>query len=145
MKPQYVAQRSSSERGVEALASQRAGLDACGYLFATRSRIFGDRFTQVTYTSRGTGLRDCLAKLSSNCDRRLICPRASNCWQCSALYSQRPHVRAKHRLKSSLWLTPRRSRWSQFTQVSTSNLSAGQAFAPASTLPTTCSGGASWH
>jgi hypothetical protein len=37
-------------------------------------------------------------------------------------------------LKSSLWLIPRRSPSSQHTQVSTSNLSTGQAFAPALTL-----------
>ena len=146
MEPQYVAGRSSSTRAIEASESQRAMIPACGYLFASRSPKLSSRFTHVTYTSKGTGFRDFPANLPYNCDRRLRCPRASNCWPYSALHSQLPHVRVKHRLKSSLWLTPRRSPSSQHTQVSTSNLPLGQAFAPAPTRPCIRSGGAvSWR
>jgi hypothetical protein len=42
-------------------------------------------------------------------------------------------VRVKHQLKNSLLSTQRRFQWSQYTQVSTSNLPTGQAFAPALT------------
>ena len=144
MEPQYVAHQSSSNRLFEASESQRQRLASFGYLFACVSRTLAPRFTQVAHTSKGTGLRDCLAKLNRICDRRLICPRASNCLQYSELFWQLPRARVKHRLKSLSWLILRLSPWSQYTQVSTSNLLARQAFAPASTLPTTCSGGASW-
>ena len=135
MKPQYVARLCSSIYLSEASESQRSALTSCGYLFASCSRTLASRFTQVAYTSKGTGLRDSLAKLNRICDRRLLCLRASNCLQYSALHSQRLLARVKHRLKSSLWLIPRRSLSSQHTQVSTSNLLAKQAFAPASTHP----------
>lgn len=144
MIPQHVAGQSSPSLGFEASESQVQAIASCGYLFATACRRLASRFPQRTYTSRGTGLRDCLARLNRNCDRRLICPRASNCWPYLALRSQRPRVRAKHRLKSSSWLTLRRFLSSQHTQVSTSNLSAEQAFAPAPTRLATRIGGASW-
>ena len=146
MKPQNVARQSSSDRGFEASSSQRGPEHPCGYLFATGSHSLSDRFTQVTYTSKGTGVRDFPVDLVRTSDRRQICLRASNWLPYSALYSQRPLAHVKHRLKSSLWLIPRRSLSSQHTQVSTSNLSTGQAFAPASTPTLTHpTGGASWH
>lgn len=133
MEPQYVAGQSSSAIAFEASESHPVLLAPCGYLFTRVSRNLCRRFPQRTYTSRGTGLRDCPADLNRNCDRRLRCPRASNCWPYWALHSQHPHAHAKHRLKSSSWLTPRRSPSSRHTQASTSNLPAGQAFAPAPT------------
>ncbi len=149
MKPQYVARQSSSNGAFEAFVTQHVAKKGCGYLFARPSRKFTCRFTQVAYTSRGTGLRDTPVDLNRKIDRRLRCPRASNCWLYSALHSLRPLAHVKHRLKSSLWLIPRRSPWSQYTQVSTSNLSARQAFAPALSLsngqPVRHFGGATWH
>jgi hypothetical protein len=146
MEPQYVAHQSSSNRLFEASESQRLAKEPCGYLFTTGSRSLRNMNTQVTYPSKGTGRRDSLVDLVRNIDRRLRCPRASNCWPYSVLHSQHPLAHAKHRLKSSLWLIPRRSLSSQHTQVSTSNLSTGQAFAPASTPTLTHpTGGASWH
>jgi len=150
MEPQYVAGRSSSNTTIEASESQRTVKGPCGYLFAPRSRSLQSRFTQVTYTSNGTGRRDSLGDLVRKIDRRLRCPRASNCWPYSVLHSQQPLVRVKHhRLKSSLWLIPRRFLSSQHTQVSTSNLPLGQAFAPAPSLSlakaTHHIGGATWH
>lgn len=146
MKPQYVAQRSSSNWAFEASESQRARLAPCGYLFRPRSHKVSGRFTQWTYTSRGTGLQGSPVDLNRNCDRRLLCPKASNCLPYSALFSQRPLAHVKHRLKSLSLLTQRRSQLSRHTQVSTSNLPTRQAFAPASIQ---CSahqiGGASWH
>ncbi len=146
MEPQYVAQRSSSNGVIEASESQRADLRACAYLFETRSHRVGGRFTQWTYTSRGTGLQGSPVDLKRNCDRRLTCPKASNCLPYSALPSQRPLAHVKHRLKSLSLLTQRQSLLSRHTQVSTSNLAAGQAFAPASTQDLSHQfGGASWH
>lgn len=146
MIPQYVATQSSCTDLFEASTSQSKAMGACGYLFARCSSNLALRFTQVTYTSRGTGPRDIPVGLFHNNDRRLRCPRASNCWQYLALHSLRPLAHVAHRLKSSLWLIPRRSPSSQHTQVSTSNLAARQAFAPASTLTLThLTGGASWH
>ncbi len=149
MEPQYVAHRSSSTLGNDALESQNQSIAACGYLFATGWRSLADRCTQVTYTSKGTGRRDSIVDLVRKFDRRLRCPRASNCWQYSVLHSQRPLAHAKHRLKSSLWLIPRRSPLSQHTQASTSNLPLEQAFTPAPSLSPIIAthqiGGASWH
>ena len=149
MEPQYVAHQSSSNRLFEASESQRLAKEPCGYLFTTGSRSLRNTYTQVTYTSKGTGRRDSLVDLVSNIDRRLRCPRASNCWPYSVLHSQHPLAHAKHRLKSSLWLIPRRSPMSQHTQASTSNLSLEQALAPAPshslTKVTHQIGGATWH
>jgi hypothetical protein len=149
MKPQYVARQSSSDRGFEASSSQRGPEHPCGYLFATGSHSLSDRFTQVTYTSKGTGVRDFSVDLVRTSDRRQICLRASNWLPYSALYSQRPLAHVKHRLKSSLWLIPRRSPLSQHTQASTSNLSLEQSLAPAPshslTKVTHQIGGATWH
>ena len=148
MEPQYVAGHSSSNQGNEASESQHAVMPACGYLFSPDWRKLQSRFTQVAYTSRGTGFRDSPVDLTRNCDRRLRCPRASNCSPYSVLRSQHPLARVKHRLKSSLWLIPRRSPLSQYTQVSTSNLPTGQASAPASSFSKSSIvrqiGGASW-
>ena len=146
MKPQYVAGQSSPKRAFEASESQRGCMAPCGYLFEDSCTNMANRFTQWTYTSRGTGLQGSPVDLNRNCDRRLLCPKASNCLQYSALPSQRPHVHVKHRLKSSSWLIPRQSPLSRHTQVSTSNLPTGQAFAPASTQVTMHqTGGATWH
>lgn len=146
MKPQYVASQSSCIEPFEASESQPPHLLACGYLFHPRSRKVSSRFPQWTYTSRGTGLQGCLADLNRNCDRRLLCPKASNCSPFLASRSQHPLAHVKHRLKSLSWLIPRRSLSSQHTQVSTSNLLAGQAFAPASSQQRSHrTGGASWR
>ena len=149
MEPQYVARHSSSNKQIEASASQRASKPACGYLFAQNSHKLTSRFTQVAYTSRGTGFRDSPVELTRNCDRRLRCPRASNWLPYSVLHSQHPHVHAKHRLKSSLLLIQHRSPLSQHTQVSTSSLPLGQAFAPAPSYALRKTshqiGGASWR
>ncbi len=146
MKPQYVARQSSSNQPFEASESHHLQLAACGYLFGTRSHKLTPRFTQWTYTSRGTGLQGSPVDLNRNCDRRLLCPKASNCLPYSALRSQRPHAQKKHRLKSSSWLIPRQSPLSRHTQVSTSNLPSRQAFAPALTQASLHQiGGASWH
>ena len=149
MEPQYVARRSSSALRNDALESQNQSIAACGYLFATGCRSLANRSTQVAYISKGTGRWDYLVYLVCKFDRRLRCPRASSCWQCSVLHSQRPLAHAKHRLKSSLWLIPRRSPLSQHTQASTSNLPLEQAFAPAPShtpiIATHQIGGASWH
>ena len=149
MEPQYVAGHSSSTKVIEASESHRAEMPACGYLFAAGSRKLTGRFTQVAYTSRGTGWRDSPVDLTRNCDRRLRCPRASNWLPYSVLHSQHPLAHVKHRLKSSLWLIPRRSPLSQHTQVSTSNLPLEQAFAPAPSYALRKTshqiGGASWR
>ncbi|MEP5151956.1 hypothetical protein, partial [Planktotalea sp.] len=63
MKPQYVARQSSSEGSVEASESQSATLARDTYLFTPSSRKVSGRFTQWTYTSRGTGLQGCLVEL----------------------------------------------------------------------------------
>ena len=136
MEPQYVAHQSSSNRLFEASESQRLAKEPCGYLFTTGSRSLRNTYTQVTYTSKGTGRRDSLVDLVSNIDRRLRCPRASNCWPYSVLHSQHPLAHAKHRLKSSLWLIPRRSPLSQHTQASTSKTCRGQASTPVPTPAT---------
>ncbi len=146
MKPQYFARQSSSDRGIEAAESQRGSKHPCGYLFATGSHSLVNSITQVTYTSKGTGVRDFPVDLVRKSDRKQICLRQSNWLPYSVLHSQHPLAQKKHRLKSSLWLIPRRSQWSQYTQVSTSNLATRQAFAPASTpIQTHLTGGASWH
>ena len=145
MKPQYVARQSSSNRAIEASESQRPRLARIAYLFAACSLKLGGRFTQWTYTSRGTGLQGSLADLKRNCDRRLLCLKASSCLPYSALHSQRQHAQKRHRLKSLSLSTQRQFQLSQHTQVNTSNLPTRRAFAPASKQA--CAhqiGGASW-
>lgn len=133
MEPQYVARLSSSKWAFEASESHSAALGRCAYLFQQCLRKMALMSTQVGLTSSGTGLQDFLASPVRKKDRRLRCLRASNCWQFSALHSQRPRVHAKHRLKSLLWLIPRQSLLSRHIQVSTSNLLLEQAFSPAPT------------
>jgi hypothetical protein len=145
MQPQYVAPRSSCMGGFEAFPSQSRWVSPCGYLSKRVSHKLRVRFTQWTYTSRVPGVQNSSAHLDYNCDRRLRCPRASNCWPYWALHSQHPHAHAKHQLKSLSWLTPRRSQSSRFTQVSTSNLLAGQAATPVLTPPADISGVRSWR
>lgn len=145
MEPQYVAGQSSSAICFAASRSQAIGFMARRLQRNPLSGMVIHRSNQVTYTSRGADTGDVPTDLPHNCDRRLRCPRASNCWPFSALHSQRPLARAKHRLKSSLWLTPRRSPSSQHIQASTSKLVWGQASAPVPTRPVAPrTGGASW-
>jgi len=153
MKPQYVARQSSSKDPFETLVTQHVAKATCGYLFATHWRRIRNRFTQMAYTSRGTGLRDTPVGLNRKFDRRLRCPRASNWLPYSVLHSQRPLAHLKHPLKSLLLLTQHRFLSSQHTQASTSNLPTRQAFAPATSLNlfaghasiTHHIGGATWH
>lgn len=145
MQAQHVAEQSSSTLRFEASRSQPDRLHGCGYLSGPDSPIVHARITQVNLTSRGLISRHCGAGSEHICDRRLRCPRASNCLPYSELLSQHPHAREKHRLKSLSWLTPRRSLSSRHIQASTSKLVWGQASAPVPTPPTTRSRRASWR
>jgi len=129
MYPQHLAARHSIQAGFEALASQACALGFSKYLFHRLSLTLSTGYRSVSGTSfEGQVARKCVKNKVRN--RRLRCPRASNCWQPSALLLSLQPVRVSSRSKS-LWLSIRNPfRPNPRILVNTSKQFRGQAYAP---------------
>lgn len=130
MQPQHVETGCAATRANEALASQNRRLKAQAYQSHPVLRILAAGNTVVFPTSEPGRAGHVAVRRSINNNRRPRCPRASNCWQHSALLPlYRPAQAAKPK-KNTLWLTQSRSRLNQPTQANTNKPVAGQAIAP---------------
>lgn len=133
MKPQYLAAEGSCTMGIEALASQVCRLHSLPYVFASDCSMVSSRNTQVSLTSETGRVRQSFNARPTHIHRRHRCRRASNSWQPSVLSPLFLHAQVARAKKNTLLLRQSRSRLSQHTQVSTSKLTAGQAYASAPT------------
>lgn len=133
MQPQHLAVHFSCGQNTAAFASQPQPLQRAGYVFASDYLMVPARNTQVSLTSVTGRARQFNNARATHIDRRLRCQRASNSWQplvSSPLLLPVHQARPK---KNMLLSSPSPSRLSQHTQVSTSKLAPGQAYAPVPT------------
>jgi hypothetical protein len=135
MQPQHLAPRPLANGTTAALSSHFRRLKCDPYATQFNYGNIAPRNTQVSLTSNPGSYWHEAVPDPSNSDRRLRCPRASQCWPHSALSQPLRHAHQSSR-KNMLWLHPSQSRLSQYTQASTSKTCRGQAHAPVLTLDT---------
>lgn len=140
MHPQHLASAAAPARRTAALASHLAALESTPYATPMNCDNVAAGNTDVFLTlTSGSDWHEAVPG-PLNSDRRLRCPRASQCWPHSALSQPFRHAHPSSK-KNMSWSHPSPSRLSPCTQASTSNACRGQAFAPVSNPSAPCNAG----
>lgn len=131
MHPQHLASAAVPAHRTATLASHLGGLETTPYPTALNCDNVAAGNTDVLPTLKpGSDWHEAVPG-PLNSDRRLRCPRASQCWPLSALSQPFRHAHPSSK-KNMSWSHPSPSRLSPCTQASTSKTCWGQASAPVS-------------